>query len=304
MNLVFMGTPAFAVPSLERMIRDGHRVSAVFTQPDKPKNRGMKRIPTPVKVCALDHGIPVFQPDSVRDEAVLDTLRALAPEVLVVAAYGKLLPPALLAIPTVAAVNVHSSLLPKYRGAAPINWAILNGEKETGVTIQHLGEALDAGDIICARRTPIGAEEDAAQLYDRLAVLGAEALSEAVAALAAGTASRTPQTGDPGPYAAMLTREMSPVDWNKRAEEIVNQIRGLIPWPCAAAELGGRRLKLYRGHVGEETRAAPGTVVSADRRGIAVAAGDGRAVVITELQPEGGRRMAAADYLLGHPISV
>ena len=304
MRVVFMGTPAFAVPSLRRLIADGHEVVAVFTQPDKPKNRGMKLILTPVKEAAMEAGIPVFQPQSVRDEAVLEEIRQMKPELLAVAAYGKILPEALLQIPTVAAVNVHSSLLPKYRGAAPINWAILNGDEETGVTIQHLGVELDAGDIITVRKTPIDPQEDAAQLYDRLAQLGAEALSEAVAALADGTATRTPQGEADGPYAAMLSKEMSPIDWNKNAQTIVNQVRGLIPWPCAVTTLNGEQVKVFRAAVGEETKAAPGTVVSANKRGIAIAAGDGRQVVVLELQRPGSKRMAAADYLLGHPINV
>ena len=304
MRIVFMGTPDFAVPSLRRLIADGHEVAAVFTQPDKPKNRGMKLIPTPVKEAATEANIPVFQPKSVRDEAVLEEIRQMKPELLVVAAYGKILPEALLQIPTVAAINVHSSLLPRYRGAAPINWAILNGDEETGVTIQHLGVELDAGDIITVRKTPIDPQEDAAQLYDRLAQLGAEALSEAVTALGNGTASRTPQGEAVGPYAAMLTKEMSPIDWNKNAQMIVNQVRGLIPWPCAVTTLNGEQVKVFRAVVGGKTSAAPGTVVSADKHGIAVAAGDGRQVVVLELQRPGSKRMAAADYLLGHPIKV
>lgn len=304
MRIVFMGTPDFAVPSLRRLIADGHEVAAVFTQPDKPKNRGMKLIPTPVKEAATEANIPVFQPKSVRDEAVLEEIRQMKPELLVVAAYGKILPEALLQIPTVAAINVHSSLLPRYRGAAPINWAILNGDEETGVTIQHLGVELDAGDIITVRKTPIDPQEDAAQLYDRLAQLGAEALSEAVTALGNGTASRTPQGEAVGPYAAMLTKEMSPIDWNKNAQMIVNQVRGLIPWPCAVTTLNGEQVKVFRAAVGGKASAAPGTVVSADKHGIAVAAGDGRQVVVLELQRPGSKRMAAADYLLGHPIKV
>ena len=304
MRVVFMGTPDFAVPSLRRLIADGHEVAAVFTQPDKPKNRGMKLIPTPVKAAALEAGIPVYQPTTVRDEAVLEEIRRMEPELLAVAAYGKILPEALLNIPTVAAINVHSSLLPKYRGAAPINWAILNGDEETGVTIQHLGVELDAGDIITVRKTPIDPQEDAAQLYARLADLGAEALSEAVSALADGTAQRIPQGEAEGPYASMLSKEMSPIDWNKNAQTIVNQVRGLIPWPCATAQLNGETVKVYRAAVGTETKAAPGTVVSAGKGGIAIAAGDGRQVVVLELQRPGSKRMAAADYLLGHPINV
>lgn len=193
MRIVFMGTPDFAVPSLKRLIQDGHEIVGVYTQPDKPKNRGMKLTPSPVKVVALEHNLPVFQPKTLKDEAVQQELKALAPELMVVAAYGKILPQAILDIPAVGCINVHSSLLPKYRGAAPINWAILNGESETGVTIMHVVAALDAGDIILQAATPIDLDESVEQLHDRLAVMGAELLGQAVAELAAGTAPRIPQ---------------------------------------------------------------------------------------------------------------
>ena len=306
MRIVFMGTPEFAVPSLRRLCADGHDVCAVFTQPDKPKNRGMKFIPTPVKAAAMELGLPVHQPESVKDPAVIDQIRALKPELLAVAAYGKLLPETLLSIPSTAAINVHSSLLPKYRGAAPINWAILSGERETGVTIQHLSRELDAGDIILAKPTPIRETEDAGQLYTRLSELGAEALSEAVTALANGTASRTPQTGDPGPYAAMLTKEMSPVDWTRSAQEIFNQIRGLIPWPAAVTDvINGTPIKLWGAQVVEKrTDAFPGDVIAAGKQGIDIACGDGLTLRILVLQASGGKRMSAADYLLGHPIEL
>ena len=301
-----MGTPDFAVPSLEGLLAAGHTVVGVFTQPDKPKNRGMKFIPTPVKAAAMELGLPVHQPESVKDPAVIDQIRALKPELLAVAAYGKLLPETLLSIPSTAAINVHSSLLPKYRGAAPINWAILSGERETGVTIQHLSRELDAGDIVLAKSTPIGETEDAGQLYTRLSELGAEALSEAVTALANGTASRTPQTGDPGPYAAMLTKEMSPVDWTRSAQEIFNQIRGLIPWPAAVTDvINGTPIKLWGAQVVEKwTDAYPGMVIAAGKQGIDIACGDGLTLRILVLQASGGKRMSAADYLLGHPIKL
>lgn len=304
MRIVFMGTPDFAVPSLRRMIADGHEIVGVYTQPDKPKNRGMKLIPTPVKALAVEHGLSVYQPLSVKDEAVLDEIRAMEPDLLVVVAYGKILPKALLEIPKITAINVHSSLLPRYRGAAPINWAILQGDEVTGVTVQHISEALDAGDIVVAKETPIDPEEDALQLYTRLSELGAEALSEAVHAFADGTATRTPQSGEETVYAAMLSREMSPIDWNKTARDIVNQVRGLIPWPCATMELEGKRVKVFRAAVGEDTGKSAGSIVFADKRGIAIAAGDGKCVVIRELQPEGSKRMESAAYLLGHPIKV
>ena len=305
MRIVFMGTPEFAVAVLRRLVEDGADIAAVYTQPDKPKNRGMKLVPTPVKEYALTKGLPVFQPASCRDGAVLEELRALAPEVIVVAAYGKILPQALLDIPSKAIINVHSSLLPQYRGAAPINWAVLNGDEETGVTIQYMAPQLDAGDILLVKTTPIDPQEDAGELYDRLAVLGGEAASEALARLEAGTAGRTPQIYGPQyQYASMLSREMSPLDFTKPAQDLVNQVRGLIPWPCASTDVSGTRWKVFRAHAGPETDRAPGTILSAGKEGIAVACGDGRSLVITQLQAGGGRRMSAADYLRGHPINV
>lgn len=305
MRVVFMGTPEFAVEVLRKLVDDQWDVVAVYTQPDKPKNRGMKLIPTPVKEYAMTKDIPVYQPESCRDEAVLEQVRALEPDVIVVAAYGKLLPQALLDIPRVAIINIHSSLLPQYRGAAPINWAILNGDAETGVSVQYMVYQLDAGDILLEKRTPIDPEEDAGELYARLAKLGGEAASEALAQLRDGTAGRTPQVYGPQyQYASMLSREMSPIDWSRPAQSIVNQIRGLIPWPCAVTEVAGVRWKVFRARLGGETGKAPGTILSADKNGIAVACGDGKSVVITQLQADGGKRMAAADYLRGHPITL
>ena len=301
-----MGTPAFAVAVLRQVVEDGWNVVAAYTQPDKPKNRGMKLVPTPVKEYAMSVGIPVYQPQSCRDEAMLAELRALEPDVILVAAYGKILPQALLDIPKTAILNVHSSLLPQYRGAAPINWAVLNGDRETGVTIQYMAAELDAGDILLAERTPIGDDEDAGQLYDRLAALGGKAASEALRRLENGTAARTPQIYGPQyQYASLLSREMSPIDWNKNARSIVNQVRGLIPWPCATTEVAGVRWKVYRAEeAGAVDCGAPGKILSADKGGIVVAAGEGTSVRITELQADGGRRMSAGDYLRGHPIQL
>ncbi len=305
MRILFMGTPAFGVSVLKAIVEAGWEVCAAYTQPDKPKNRGMKLTPSPVKEYAVTQNIPVYQPVSCRKPEVLEEIRSLAPEVIVVAAYGKLLPGELLAIPTVACINVHSSLLPQYRGAAPINWAILNGDRETGVTVQYMAEELDAGDILLAKKTPIAPEEDAAQLYDRLAALGGEAACEALALLERGEAPRTAQVYGPQyQYAAMLSREMSPLDWNKPAHALVCQVRGLLPWPCATTEVAGTRWKVFRAHVGGAASASPGSVVSAGRDGIAVACGDGNTLVITELQADGGKRMLAADYLRGHPIRL
>jgi len=305
MRVIFMGTPDFAVQTLKKLVEDQWNVVAVYTQPDKPKNRGMKLIPTPVKEYALTKNIPVFQPISCKDEVVIEEIRAMQPDVIVVAAYGMLLPQALLDIPKVAIINVHSSILPQYRGAAPINWAILNGDKMTGVSIQYMVQELDAGDILLAKETAIDPEEDAAQLYERLAIMGGEAASEALTRLRDGTATRTPQAfGPEHQYASKLSREMSPIDFSKPAQTIINQIRGLIPWPCATTEVAGIRWKVFRAHLGGETDKAPGTILSADKTGISIACGDGKSIVITQLQADGGKRMAAADYLRGHPISL
>lgn len=304
MRILFMGTPEFAVSSLRRMVEDGHTVCGVFTQPDKPKNRGHKLAFSPVKEYALSENLSVYQPLKLRDGGALELVRELAPELIVVAAYGKILPEDILNVPPCGSINVHSSLLPKYRGAAPINWAILNGETETGVSIMYMAKELDAGDVILQKSTPIGAEEDAQSLTARLAEIGAEALSEAVAALANGTAGRTPQNGSRQTYASMLSREMSPVDWSRSAHEIACQVRGLVPWPCASTNvIGGEPMKLYAvRETGEETAARPGAIAAAGKQGIDVACGDGRLLRILELQAQGGKRMTAAAYLLGHPI--
>ena len=304
MRILFMGTPEFAVASLKRLVEDGHQVCGVFTQPDKPKNRGHKMAFSPVKEYALTAGIPVYQPLKMRDGAALDIVRELAPELIVVAAYGKLLPEDILNTPPYGSINVHSSLLPKYRGAAPINWAILNGERVTGVSIMYMAKELDAGDVILCRETPIDPDEDAQALTARLALLGADALAEAVEQLKNGTAQRTVQDHSAFTYAPMLDRSLSPMDFNKSAQQLHDQVRGLIPWPCASMTLDGRTVKVYRTAIGGETALAAGRIAEAGKQGLAIACGDGRLLRVLELQAEGGRRMAAADYLRGHPVQV
>ena len=305
MRILFMGTPDFAVPSLEALVAAGHDVCGVFTQPDKPKNRGMKLQPTPVKVCAQAHGIPVFQPVKLRDGTALAQIQELAPELIVVAAYGRILPDDILAAPPRGCINVHSSLLPKYRGAAPINWAVLNGDSETGVTIMHMAHDLDAGDIIDQAATPIDPDETVVSLHDRLAQLGAALLVKVVAEIAAGTAKRTPQDHDKATLAPMLSRDLSPMDFTRPARELHNQVRGLIPWPAAVTELGGNRCKVFSASVLDaHTDAAPGAILAAGKEGIQVACGGGTVLRIDELQADGGKRMKAADYLRGHPIPV
>ena len=304
MRILFMGTPEFAVASLKRLVEDGHQVCGVFTQPDKPKNRGHKMAFSPVKEYALTVGIPVYQPLKMRDGAALDIVRELAPELIVVAAYGRLLPEDILNTPPYGSINVHSSLLPKYRGAAPINWAILNGERVTGVSIMYMAKELDAGDVILCRETPIDPDEDAQALTARLALLGADALAEAVEQLKIGTAQRTVQDHSAFTYAPMLDRSLSPMDFTRSAQQLHDQVRGLIPWPCASMTLDGRTVKVYRTAIGGETALAAGRIAEAGKQGLAIACGDGRLLRVLELQAEGGKRMAAADYLRGHPVQV
>ena len=305
MRLVFMGTPEFAVPSLRALVGAGYEVCGVFTQPDRPKNRGMRLQPTSVKEYALTENIPVYQPEKLRSGQTLEILEGLAPELIVVAAYGKLLPAEILELPRLGCINVHSSLLPRYRGAAPINWAILNGERESGVTIMHMAQGLDTGDIILQRATPITPEDTAQTLHDRLSELGAQLLLEAVDALGRGTAPRIPQDDARSCYAPMLSRELSPIDWGESAWHIHNQVRGLIPWPSATAEIDGVHCKIWKTAVLEERRAgAPGSIVQADKHGLKVLCGDGQVLAIEELQPDGKKRMAAAAFLLGHPIAA
>lgn len=303
MRILFMGTPDFAAVSLERLIADGHEICGVFTQPDKPRNRNKVTF-SPVKECALAHDLPVYQPVTLKDGTALETVRQLAPELIVVVAYGRILPEDLLKIPTYGSINVHASLLPKYRGAAPINRAILDGETETGVSIMYLVKELDAGDVLRVAKTPIGPEETAPELWDRLAALGAQALSETIPTLADGTAVATPQDGTKATYAAMLSRELSPVDWTRPAHAVSCQVRGLLPWPCASTDvINGEPMKLYAvKETGETTSAVPGTIVAAGKQGIDIACGDGKLLRVTELQAQGGKRMAAGAYLLGHPI--
>lgn len=305
MRILFMGTPDFAVASLKALHEAGHEICGVFTQPDKPKNRGMKMTFSPVKEYAVAAELPVYQPLKMRDGEAFGIIEELTPELIVVAAYGKILPEEILNYPRYGCINVHSSILPKYRGAAPINWALLDGEKETGVTIMYMEKGLDTGDIISIARTPIDPQEDALQLTNRLAELGAETLIAVVKDMEEGKEIvRVKQDDSLSCYASMLSREMSPVDWNKSAESIINQIRGLIPWPCAVTEIAGVKVKLFRAEPGEKTGKEPGSVTRVLKDGIEVACGDGNTIIIRELQAEGGRRMAAGDYLRGHPIHI
>ena len=303
MRIVFMGTPDFAVPSLKALLAAGHEIVGVFTQPDKPKNRGRKLAPSPVKVVAQEYQLPIFQPTTLKTDEAYDILVDLQPELIAVAAYGKILPKKILDLPVLGCINVHSSLLPRYRGAAPINWAILNGDQETGVTIMYMAEGLDTGDIISQQTTPIDSNETVESLHDRLAEMGAELLVETVTAIGAGTATRTPQDDSLSSYASMLSRDLSPIDFNKSAHQIHNQVRGLIPWPATSVEIGGITFKIFSVEETDESSEKPaGTVLGADKKGINVVCGDGKVIRILELQAPGKKRMRAVDYLRGHTL--
>lgn len=302
MRVLFMGTPDFAAASLARLYNDGITVCGVFTQPDRPKNRGMKLAMSPVKTLALAHDTPVYQPDTLRGDAAVEIIRALAPDLIAVVAYGKILPKDILAIPPMGCVNIHGSILPKYRGSAPIQWAVLNGDLVTGVTAMYMAEGMDTGDIIAIKTTEIGENETAGELFDRLKVIGGTLLSETISAIATGTARRTPQDETVATYAPPLTKDMCPIDWTKTAREICNQVRGLNPWPVARAMIAGIDFKIFAVECANQ-RGTPGEILKADNNGLVIACSDG-AVRIMELQAPGGKRMSAADYLRGHPICL
>ena len=304
MRVVFMGTPDIAATCLKKIIADGYDVVGVYTQPDRPKNRGMKLAFSPVKEVALENGLPVYQPENFREDETVTQLQSLQPDVVAVVAYGRILPQRVLDIPAKGCINIHASLLPAYRGSAPYQWAVLDGLKETGVTAMYLCREMDAGDMIDTAKTPIGADETAGELLDRLAVLGAELLSSTLGKIQAGTVSAVPQDHSLATYAPMLDKSMCPIDWNKTAQQVHNHVRGMNPWPVATTQLGGKRFKIYTTAIvpGTET-AAPGTVLGLSKTGLQIACGEG-AVEIRILQAEGGKRMAAPDYFRGHPLEL
>ena len=305
MRIVFMGTPDFAEESLRALLEAGEDVTAVFTQPDKPRGRGMRESFSPVKALAVERGIPVYQPVTFKDGAATELLRTLAPELLVVVAYGRILPQAFLDVAKYGSINVHGSLLPKYRGAAPIQWAVLNGDKTTGVSVQYMAAAMDAGDVIAARETEIGEFETSGELFDRLKTLGAELLAETVRKIASGSVIRVPQNEADATYTKMLDKNMSPIDWNKSPREIVKHICGLNPWPVATTELDGVSFRVFGAeYTDTRTTLAPGKIISAGKAGIEVACGGGRSLRITEVQAAGKKRMSAAAFLLGHPMKA
>ncbi len=300
MRVVFMGTPDISKVCLERILADGFDVVGVFTQPDRPRDRGMKRMASPVKQLALERGLPVFQPERFSAPEAVQQLRELRPDVVAVVAYGKILPQTVLDVPPLGCINIHASLLPHYRGAAPYQWAVLNGETQTGVTAMYLCAQMDAGDMIDTETTCIGENETAGELLERLAVLGAGLLSRTLRRVEFGTAPRLPQDESAATYAPMLDKRLSLIDWTKPAGQIHNQVRGLNPWPVATAWLCGRKFKIYSTVVVEGT-GEPGRILGLTKTGVRVACGQD-ALEIRVLQAEGGKRMAAPDYFRGHPL--
>ena len=301
MRIVFMGTPDFAVPSLQALIDAGHDVCAVYTQPDKPQGRKQILTAPPVKTLALEHDIPVFQPNTLKNEDEQARLRELAPEVIIVVAYGKLLPKAVLDIPPHGCINLHGSLLPRWRGAAPIQWAVIAGDEMAGVTTMQMAEGLDTGDMLLTYETKVGEKETAGELFDRLAQSGAELLTQTLVKL--DEIEPRPQDDAQSCYAHMLDKQMAVIDWSKSAHEIDCLIRGLNPWPIALTTLSGERLKVFAAEKAAGN-GEPGTVLEADpKKGLTVACGEG-ALGLTEIQLVGGKRMKATDFLRGHSLEV
>ena len=301
MRIVFMGTPDFAVPSLQALIDAGHDVCAVYTQPDKPQGRKQILTAPPVKTLALEHDIPVFQPNTLKNEDEQARLRELAPEVIIVVAYGKLLPKAVLDIPPHGCINVHGWLLPRWRGAAPIQWAVISGDEMAGVTTMQMAEGLDTGDMLLTYETKVGEKETAGELFDRLAQSGAELLIQTLVKL--DEITPRPQDDAQSCYAHMLDKQIAVIDWSKSAHEIDCLIRGLNPWPIALTTLSGERLKVFAAEKAAGN-GEPGTVLEADpKKGLTVACGEG-ALKLTEIQLVGGKRMKVNDFLRGHAIEV
>ncbi len=302
MRLVFMGTPEFSVPALEALIEGGHTVEAVVTQPDKKRGRGKEIQMTPVKEAALAHGIPVWQPARVKkDEEFLAKLKEIDPDVIVVIAFGQILPKEILELPKYGCINIHASLLPKYRGAAPIQWVILDGETETGITTMYMEEGLDTGDMLLKTVIPIEKDETGGSLHDKLAAAGGPLILETLKGLTEGTLKRIPQEGETC-YASMLTKELGRIDWTKDAVSLERLIRGLSPWPSAYSSLGGKTVKLWKAEaLSAEKKGEPGTVVSVSRDSFSVQTGDGL-LLVRELQLEGKKRMDTAAFLRGCPL--
>lgn len=303
MRVVFMGTPDIAATCLKKILADGFEVVGVYTQPDRPKGRGMKMVFSPVKEVAIAHNIPVFQPVSFREEETVEQLRSLKPDVCAVVAYGRILPQKVLDIPTCGCINIHASLLPQYRGSAPYQWAVLDGQTETGVSAQHMMLEMDAGDVIDVEKTPIGENDTAGEVLNRLAVLGAKLLSRVLGRIRNGeNCCGIPQDPEKVTFAPMLDKSMCPIDWTKTAWQVHNHVRGLHPWPVATMELQGKKFKVHATRIVEGS-GKPGEVLGLTKTGLKIACCEG-AVEIISLQAEGGKRMAAPDYFRGHPLEI
>lgn len=305
MKTIFMGTPDFAVGTLKALLESEHEVLAVITQPDKPKGRGKAMQFTPVKEVAVEAGVPVYQPKRVRDEAFVEQLRELNPDVIVVVAFGQIIPKSILELPKHGCVNVHGSLLPKYRGAAPIQWAVIDGEAVSGVTTMKMDAGLDTGDMLLKREVVLEKEETGGSLFDKLSAVGAELLIETLTALENGSVTPVRQPEEsPTPYAAMLTKQMGEIDWTKPAEEIERLIRGLNPWPSAYTHLGGKTLKIWRAHVENNALqgAEPGIIAVLNKQELGIQTGEG-VLFIDELQLEGKKRMETDAFLRGFSVA-
>ena len=300
MRVVFMGTPDIAATCLKKIIADGFEVVGVYTQPDRPKGRGMKMVFPPVKDVAIAHNIPVFQPENFREEETVHQLAALQPDVVAVVAYGRILPQRVLDLVPRGFINIHASVLPQYRGSAPYQWAVLDGLKETGVSAQFMVHAMDAGDVVGVAKTPIGPDETAGELLDRLAVLGADLLSETLTKYEKNQLVPVPQDETQVTMAPMLDKSMCPIDWTQTAQQIHNKVRGLHPWPVATMELKGAKFKVHATKIVPGS-GKPGEILGITKTGLKIACGDG-AIEVTSLQAEGGKRMAAPDYFRGHPL--
>ncbi len=303
MRIVYMGTPTFAVPSLKRLIADGHEVVLVVTQPDKPVGRKQVMTPPPVKVCAEEHGIAVYQPHSMKTAEALQTVADAKPDVIVVAAYGNILPKAVLELPPCGCICVHASLLPAYRGAGPIQWAVINGEKEVGVTTMMMDEGVDTGDMLLKAARELPLDMTAGELHDVLSEDGAALISDTLKALENGTLTRTPQPKDSTTaYASMLDKRLSVMDFQKSAMELHNLVRGLNPWPSAQFVLHGKTMKVHKSECGEPTTLAAGTVCALDP--LSIACSDGQSLRLLEVQYEGKKSMKTEDFLRGHEVTV
>lgn len=301
MKVVFMGTPDFAVPCLQALIDEKHDIAGVFCQPDRPKGRGQKLVFPPVKALAVNNGLPVFQPEKIKDGKALAILRDINPELIVVVAYGKILPADILNLPKYGCINVHASLLPKLRGAAPVQWAVLNGEKETGITVMQMDEGMDTGDILAAQRVSIGDKTTAGELFEQLSPIGAGLLAESVRQLEKGLLAAVKQDHSKATYAPMLSKSDSAIDWSCPAQSIYHKIRGLNPWPVAATAAGGVVIKVYGAEMAGRCPGQPGEVAET-KDGLTVCCGDANGLRMTQLQRQGSRRMHAQEFLRGFKI--